>query len=217
MSACTVVGYTSPAGTVQVSALTKQIFTVTNRLLRLDKYGGEEENMTCTQGGWRPWTSYSGPTHRQDAEDLTPWNWRNRFYWLDLLGHVPFHRTPDQGGWVEHIHTLCNGLSCVDPYAKGQIAECKNGGDGLKGSKPDPDAKLRSGLWPLAIYQGRTGILTAMQATQVYDGPASTRRVVATVPKGTKTNAIMEVRNRFGNVWFVTDKGNWGLASKWTK
>lgn len=218
MSASTRTTYTSPAGTVAVDALTKQILVTANRLLRLDKFGGEEEPMTATQGSYRPWTSYSGPTHRGCAAvDLTDWNWQNRFHLLDLLGMCPFHRTRSQGNWPPHIHTLTCGISCIDRYAQGQIDEAKAGGDGLKGGLPDPDKARRSGLWPLAVYQGRTGILTATQATRVYDGPASSRKVIAEVPKGTKTNSIMEVRNRFGNLWFVTDAGNWGVVSKWAK
>lgn len=217
VSACDRVQYVSPAGSVTVSALTKQIFTVTNRLLALPEWGGEVEPMTALQGGWRDWTSYSGPTHREDAVDLTDYNWRNRFHWLDLLGHCPFHRTRSQGDWVPHIHTLCNGLGCVDPYARGQIVEAKAGGDGLRGNRPDPDAGRRSGLWPLAIFGGRTGRLVTGRGTTLHDGPASTRKKVRVVQRGTKVRALMEVRNKYGRVWFVTDEGLWGYSPYWNK
>lgn len=220
MSATTKTYYTSPAGSVLVDALTKQALTAQNRLLRLPKFGGETENMTATQGGWRPWTPYSGPTHRGcRVVDLTAYNWRNRLVVGDLLGLIYAHRLTSEGEWPEHGHQMTNAddLGCGDPYMQGQIDEIMAGGDGLRGSRPDRDRGLRSLLWPTPIYQGRTGILTATQATRVYDGPGSSRRVVAEVPKGTKTNSIMEVRNRFGNRWFVTDAGNWGVSSRWVK
>lgn len=216
MSASTKTTYTSPAGTIQVDSLTKQILTVQNRLLRLDKFGGEEENMTATQGSYRPWTSYSGPTHRGCAAvDLTAYNWKNRVILADLLGATACHRTRSQGDWPEHIHWMTRGMGCADPYLKAQIVEVQNGGDGLKGSRPDPDARYRSGLWPLAVYQGRTGKIHALKNTHLYDGPAGSRKELREAPKGTVVTSIMEVRNNHDNIWFVTDKGEWGYSGKW--
>lgn len=218
MSASTQTTYTSPAGTVKVDALTKQILVTMNRLLALPAWGGESENATCLQGCFRPYTSYSGTTHTKcGCEDLTAYNWRNRFYWLDLLGQVPFHRTAAQGDWVEHLHSVTNGLDCVPASARGQITSAKAGKDGLRGGGVDPDKNRRSGLWPLAVYQGRTGRLKAIKATTLHDGPAAARKVMDTVAGGHRVNAIMEVRNRFGQVWFVTDQGLWGYSPKWSK
>lgn len=210
--------YTSPAGSVKIDHLTKQILVVMNKLLALPAWGGEIENATCMQGSCRPYTSYSGATHTKcGVEDLSPYNWRNRFYWLDLLGQVPFHRTPSQGNWAEHVHSVTNGLGCVHYTAQGQIASAKDGRDGLRGNHVDPDKDRRSGLWPLAIFQGRIGKLEADVATRLFDGPASTRQVIEIAPIGYQVNALMEVRNRFGKVWFVTDRGLWGYAPKWSK
>lgn len=218
MSASTRTTYTSPAGTVAVDSLTKQILVTQNRLVRLPKFGGEEENITCTQGCFRPRTSYSGTTHTGCAVcDLTAYNWKNRLIVADLLGADYMHRLSSEGNWPEHGHQMTRGMGCAADSLKWQLAEVRAGRNGLANRGPDRDAHLRSGLWTLAIYQGRTGIIEASQATRVYDGPASSRTVVAEVVKGYRTNAIMEVRNRFGNVWFVTDRGNWGVSSKWVK
>lgn len=218
MSASTRTTYTSPAGTIAVDSLTKQILVVRNRLLRLDKFGGEVENVTATQGSYRPRTPYSGSTHTGCAAvDTTAYNWKNRLILSDLLGTTVCHRLRFEGSWPEHLHEMTRGMGCAAESLKGQIAELERGGDGLSGSRPDRDRELRSLLWPLAVYQGRTGILTATQNTRVYDGPGSSRNVVSEVAKGTKTNAIMEVRNKFGTLWFVTDKGNWGVSSRWAK
>lgn len=218
MSASSRTTYRSAAGAVAVDKLTAQVLDVANRLLSLDKYGAELEPMTATQGSWRPKTSYSGSTHTGcGAIDLTAYNWTNRVKVLDLLGIVACHRTPSQGDWPPHVHALTNGMGCLAASAQTQIREIMAGGDGLVGSKPDPDAGRRSGLWPLAIYRGRTGRLKATSVTHLYDGPSSTRRVLADVPVGTVVAAIMEVRNSHGNVWFVTGQGEWGYAGKWVK
>lgn len=210
--------YRSPAGTIAVDALTKQILTVANRLLALPRFGGEMENVTATQGSYRPRTRYSGTTHTGCAAvDVTAYNWRNRFHVFDLLGIVPTHRLPSEGDWPEHMHLMTNGMGCAAASLKGQIAEIKNGGDGLKGDRPDRDADRRSGLWPLAVYQGRTGKLKSVKTTHLYHGPAASTGVVKDAPKGTGVTALMEVRNRFGNLWFVTSDGWWGVSSKWSK
>jgi hypothetical protein len=187
---------------------------VANRLLSLKKYGGETPPMNGLQGCWRPWTSWSGPTHRGcGTVDVSAWNWENRVVVLDMLGMVPFHRTPDQG-FSPHIHMVLNGMGCVDPYAQGQIVSCKNGRDGLKANGRDPDILLRSHLWPLAVYQGRTGMLRASRNTNLRALPTYNSNIVKVCPITTRVNAIMEV-NVGGDHWFVTDTGGWGFAGKW--
>jgi len=218
--------YTSSAGTIAVDQLTKQVLATANRLLSLPKFGGETPPMNGLQGCWRPWTSYSGPTHRGcGTVDVSPYNWRNRVVVLDLLGMVPFHRTRAQGDWPEHIHMVLDGMGCVDKYAQGQITSAKNGRDGLKGNHADPDAHLRSHLWPLAVFQGRTGTLTPTRPTRLYDGPSYSRQILkrGCMPKVTTVNALMEVsvaRVVKGAVvrerWFVTDTGAWGYSGKWS-
>lgn len=216
MSASTRTTYTSSAGSIAVDSLTKQILTVANKLLALEKFGGEEEPMTATQGSYRPYTSYSGSTHTGCAAvDLTAWNWQNRIKVLDLLGIIGCHRTPQQGNWPYHIHAMTNGMGCAATSLKGQITEVMAGGDGLSGSRPDPDRSLRSLIWPLGVYQGRTGVLQATRATRLFDGPSSEREVLRAVPLGEKVVALMEVRNNHDNIWFVTSAGEWGFSGKW--
>jgi hypothetical protein len=218
MSATTRTSYTSAAGKIAVDSLTKQVLTVANQLLALPQFGSESEPMTATQGSYRPRTSYSGSTHTGCAAvDLTAYNWANRVRVLDLLGIIGCHRTPSQGDWPPHVHAMTNGLGCAAASLKGQITEVMNGGDGLLGNKPDPDKARRSGLWPLAVYKGRTGKLKATSPTHLYDGPSSTRKLVADAPVGTVVQALMEVRNARGNVWFVTDTGLWGFSGKWAR
>lgn len=202
-------------GSHQVDQLTLQIIRTADRLLSLPKYGDEHEPMTVMQGSFRPYTTYSGPTHRGGGVvDITAWNWQNRVQVLDLLGAVAFHRTKAQG-FAPHIHFVVNGLGTVDPYAQGQITSAKNGHNGLNGNGVDPDKNLRSGLWPLAVYAGRTGVLTATANTTLRDGPSSKRKALCSVSAGTQVTALMEVRNGAGNKWFVTDCGAFGYSAKW--
>lgn len=217
MSASTRTTYKSSAGTIAVDSLMKQVLTVANQLLRLPKFGGEIENMTATQGSFRPSTPYSGTTHTGCAAvDLTAYNWRNRLVVLDLLGAIAGHRLPSEGNWPEHLHVMLNGMGCSAASLKGQIKEVMAGGDGLVGSRPDRDKALRSGLWPLAVYNGRTGKLKAVKKTNLRTGPSYDRKVIRSAIVGTQVNAIMEV-NVDGKRWFVTDQGEWGYSGKWAK
>lgn len=202
-------------GNHQLDHLTLQIVRAADKLLALPTFGGEREPMTIMQGSFRPKSTYSALTHAGTGViDVTPFNWKNRVIVFDLLGAVAFHRVKAQG-FDPHIHVVVDGLGTVHPSAQAQIAECKNGGDGLLGSQPDPDKALRSGLWPLAVYNGRRGVLTASVNTGLYDGPESSRKRMCSVQAGTKVTALMEVRNAAGNKWFVTDCGGWGYAGKW--
>lgn len=217
MSASTKTTYTSTAGSVAVDSLTKQILVVATKLLALPKFGSEaEEPPTATQGSFRPHTSYSGSTHTGCAAvDLTAYNWENRIRVFDLLGVISCHRTPNQGDWPYHLHQMTNGMGCAADSLKGQIKEVIAGGDGLTGTRPDPDRHLRSLLWPLAVYQGRTGMLVAKQNTHLYDQPAYTPKWIRDMPKGKQAYSLMEV-NVNGKKWFVTKKGEWGFSEKFS-
>lgn len=217
MSASSKTYYKSTAGSVAVDSLTKQVLTVANQLLSLPQFGGETEPMTATQGSFRPYTSYSGATHTGCAAvDLTAYNWENRLIVLDLLGMIYCHRLVSEGDWPEHGHAMLNGMGCASAALKGQIAELKRGGDGLAGDRPDRDRELRSLLWPLAVYNGRTGKLKATAKTNLRTGPSYERDIIRSAPVDTVVNAIMEV-NVGGDRWFVTDKGEWGFSGKWAK
>jgi len=190
---------------------------VANLLLRLPKYGGENEAMTGLQGSYRPYTSYSGTTHTGcGVVDMTAYNWGNRLIVLDLLGIDVFHRLPFEGDWPEHCHNVTRGMGCVAASARGQSAAVQSGHNGLTVRGLDRDAHLRSGLWSLAVYNGRTGRLRAKQATHTYDGPSYDRKRLREIEKGFQVDAIMEV-NVDGKRWFVTKNGGWGYSNKWEK
>lgn len=218
MSASTRTTYTSTAGSVAVDSLTKQILLVLTRILALPQFGNEaEEPPTATQGSYRPKTTYSGTTHTGCAAvDLTAYNWQQRLIWLDLLGVDAFHRLKIDGDWPEHLHCATRGMGCAANSLKGQNAAVMRGRNGLANNGVDRDASKRSKLWPLAVYEGRTGKVQAKQGTNLRDGPAYSRAIVRPAPKGTQVNAIMEV-NVDGEKWFVTDQGQFGYAGKWSR
>lgn len=201
-----------------MDSLTKQILVTATRILALPQFGNEaEEPPTATQGSYRPRTTYSGSTHTGcGAVDLTAYNWQNRLQILDLLGADAFHRLKIDGDWPEHLHVGTRGMGCVAASLKGQLEAVRRGRNGLANNGPDRDASKRSGLWPLAVFEGRTGKLQAKQATNLRDGPAYSRAVVRPVAKGVQVNAIMEVRVGAA-LWFVTDQGVWGASSKWSR
>lgn len=218
MSASTRTTYTSTAGSVAVDSLTKQILLVLTRILALPKFGNEsEEPPTATQGSYRPRTTYSGSTHTGCAAvDLTAYNWQWRLHWLDLLGADAFHRLKIDGNWPEHLHVGTRGMGCAASSLEGQLAAVRRGRNGLANNGVDRDASKRSKLWPLAVFEGRTGKVKALQNTNLRDGPAYSRTVVRATPKGTLVNAIMEV-NVDGAKWFVTDQGMFGFSGKWSR
>lgn len=218
MSATTRTFYESTAGRVAVDSLTKQILLVGARLLALPKFGNEsEEPPTATQGSYRPRTTYSGSTHTGCAAvDLTAYNWQNRLMIFDLLGADLFHRLKIDGDWPEHSHLGVRGMGCAATSLKGQLEAVRRGRNGLANNGVDRDANKRSKLWPLAVYEGRTGKVQAKQATNLRDGPAYSRKIVRAAPKGTQVNAIMEV-NVDGERWFVTDQGVFGYSGKWSR
>lgn len=218
VSASTRTFYESTAGRVAVDSLTKQILMVGARLLALPKFGNEsEEPPTATQGSYRPRTSYSGSTHTGCAAvDLTAYNWQNRLMIFDLLGADFFHRLKTEGDWPEHGHMATRGMGCAAPSLKGQLEAVRRGKNGLANNGPDRDATKRSKLWPLAVFNGRTGKVKALQGTNLRDGPAYSRKIVRPAPKGTLVNAIMEV-NVDGDRWFVTDQGEFGFSGKWVR
>jgi hypothetical protein len=102
------------------------------------------------QGSWQPVTSYSGTTHHgAGAMDL--WfdgigdNDKSREVLRQLRGRgsqASFLRGPPQalGGFsMWHFHTLDLDTRGMDSNAKWQVAEYKNGNNGLDGGVNDPN------------------------------------------------------------------------------
>lgn len=52
---------------------------------------------------------------------------------LRQVGFAAWHRTPSQGPWGHHIHSVAIGDPTASPAAKRQVADFKRGGDGLGG------------------------------------------------------------------------------------
>lgn len=91
------------------------------------------------QGSYNTTVAASGGTHAGgNAVDLAvPSDPMKAFYiaviltWARWCGFAAWHRTPDQGPWVEHIHMILTGGGDPSPAAAAQISEYRAGRNGL--------------------------------------------------------------------------------------
>ena len=93
------------------------------------QYGG---GFHISQGSYSTSVKASGSTHAGGgAADITsPVNTRFLRALLDN-GQAAWIRSPSQGDWPWHIHTLHIGDPNLSPSAQAQVADFLNGGDGL--------------------------------------------------------------------------------------
>jgi hypothetical protein len=67
-----------------------------------------------------------------------------------LAGFAAYYRPTISGLWNEHIHAIAIGDPEASSGAKSQMAEYRAGGDGLVGSRPDPDPRVSPiPVWPV--------------------------------------------------------------------
>jgi hypothetical protein len=86
-----------------------------------------------TQGSYSTSVAASGSTHAGGGAMDTngPRGWNAAVKALRLAGFAAWHRTPSQGPWRDHIHSIALGDSSASPAAKAQMASFRRGGDGL--------------------------------------------------------------------------------------
>lgn len=68
-----------------------------------------------------------------------------------LAGFAAWYRPTIPNLWNEHIHAIALGDPEASSGAKAQMAEYRNGGDGLKGNAPDPDPRIH----PITVWPNR--------------------------------------------------------------
>lgn len=61
---------------------------------------------------------------------------------LRQVGFAAWHRTPDQGNWVEHIHCIAVGCTSLSRGAKNQVTAYHNGRNGLANNRADDGPRL---------------------------------------------------------------------------
>lgn len=86
-----------------------------------------------TQGSYSTSVAASGGTHSGGGAMDTngPGGWSTAVSALRKSGFAAWHRTPSQGPWGHHIHSIALGDSSASPAAKNQMAAYRRGGDGL--------------------------------------------------------------------------------------
>ena len=86
-----------------------------------------------TQGSYSTRVAASGSTHAGGGAMDTngPRGWNVAVAALRKAGFAAWHRTPSQGPWNHHIHSIALGDTSASPAAKAQMAAFRRGGDGL--------------------------------------------------------------------------------------
>lgn len=85
------------------------------------------------QGSYSTRVAASGGTHAGGGAMDTngPRGWNTAVAALRQAGFAAWHRTPAQGPWGHHIHSIALGDPTASPSAKAQMAAYRRGGDGL--------------------------------------------------------------------------------------
>lgn len=86
-----------------------------------------------TQGSYSTRVAASGSTHAGGGAMDTngPRGWNAAVAALRRAGFAAWHRTPAQGPWNHHIHSIAIGDPSASPAAKRQVQSYLRGGDGL--------------------------------------------------------------------------------------
>lgn len=71
------------------------------------------------------------------ARDLTDAQIAEAVLDLRHVGFAAWHRTPDQGNWVEHIHCIAIGCPDLSAGAADQVVAYKDGRNGLRNNRAD--------------------------------------------------------------------------------
>lgn len=114
-----------------------------------EKIAGKQ--FVVTQGSYQSSVAASAGTHdRGGAVDLR-WSTVGNSGVLALrkAGFAAWHRTPAQGGWVDHVHAVLVGHPDLAPSAARQVTAYRNGRNGLANNGPDDGPRLN----PIPIYR----------------------------------------------------------------
>ena len=96
--------------------------------------------LSLLQGSWSNAVGASGGTHSgSGAMDVWPLNgdWRRAVDVIRADGGIAWHRTPSQGPWAEHIHSITPGIPGLSAAAQAQVGNFQAGLNGLVSNGPD--------------------------------------------------------------------------------
>jgi hypothetical protein len=138
---------------------------------------------------------------------------------LRRVGFAAWLRPYAAGVWGEHIHAVAIGCPDLASAAAFQVAAYKNGRDGLKGNRPDPQASLgvKPTTWEAykASLKPSRGVVTVTypRGTEVRNEPSRTARSVKHRAAGDRV-WFAGVRVVNGETWLRTVGGNWILSKR---
>jgi peptidoglycan hydrolase-like protein with peptidoglycan-binding domain len=120
-----------------------------------NKFGHKNFDFQVVQGSYTSAVAASGGTHdRGGAMDIHTRSYSKRVVddmvkAMRMAGFAAWSRGRGHDSFPPHIHAIAIGDRELSSAAAAQVQEYFNGGDGLVGSRPDPDRGLgRSGLIP---------------------------------------------------------------------
>ena len=140
-----------------------------------------------TQGSYSTRVAASGSTHAGGGAMDTngPGGWDKAVRALRAAGFAAWHRTPSQGPWGHHIHSIAIGDSSASPAAKRQVQAYLRGGDGLGhgmslGGAVLPVKKYDTGgPWPPGTFgyngTGKTETVRTAEQESSLGGPLNVR------------------------------------------
>jgi hypothetical protein len=126
-------GPSGPPGSVHTFRGKKLNTRTIGMLLNAEKILGAAFHIT--QGSYSTSVAASGGTHSGGGAMDTngPRGWGLAQSALRRAGFAAWHRTPAQGPWGHHIHSIAIGDSSASPSAKRQVQSYLRGGNGLGG------------------------------------------------------------------------------------
>lgn len=142
-------------------------------LLNAERMLGRQFHIT--QGSYSTRVAASGSTHAGGGAMDTngPGGWGAAVRALRAAGFAAWHRTPSQGPWNDHIHSIALGDSSASPAAKAQMASFRRGGNGLGGMAKGGQIGVydRGGRWPT----GTLGVNLSGKTETVIPGDGTVR------------------------------------------
>lgn len=202
----------------RVNQGTLAIIKAANTILQESPYYGKESSdMTLVQGGYNAGgVSASAGTHDGGgAFDFSAFNAKNRVKVLRLLGTATWDRPTISGLWSRHVHGIVSGDGTASSGAKGQVSEYYRGGDGLVGSRKDPDWRP---VVPQILFvapwdaRGKAGKRYATKQYTMRSEPTNKSSSRGSVSKG-DVFTVVAVVNAKGTLWAINVHGNFLPAS----
>lgn len=174
-----------PPGAVQSFRGEKLNSRTIGMLLAAERILGRQ--FRIMQGSYSTRVAASGGTHSGGGAMDTdgPGGWDRAVSALRASGFASWHRTPAQGPWGHHIHSIAIGDSSASPSAKAQVKSFLRGGNGLGSGMAMGGAVLpvkkydTGGMWPPGTFgyngTGKPEVVRTAEQEARLGGPLQVR------------------------------------------